>query len=102
MTPHNFNKSKKFLQQNSEEYLLKIENGEKDNYIKCLILIDKYKYKNGNLKNDYIDTLNARKDKYLKQYKYRMTGQLITQDNGSIGMSYICELAKNKNQLIYL
>jgi len=102
MSQDNFEKSKKFLQENSEEYLLKIENGERESYIKCLILIDEFKQKYGNLKNDYIYTLYARRDKYLKQYKYRMSDQLITHDNGSIGMSHICQLAKNKNQLIYL
>jgi len=102
MTQEEFNIQKGMLEENSEEYLLKIENGEKDSYIKCLMLIDEFTQKYGNLKNDYIDTLYARRDKYLKQYKYRMSDQLITRDNGSIGMSQICQLAKNKNQLIYL
>jgi asparagine synthetase B (glutamine-hydrolysing) len=77
--------NKTFLENNSEEYILKIENGEKENYIQSL------------MENNHIKA-----NQYLKQYKYRMTGQKITNDNGSIGVSFICSYAKPKDEIIYL
>ena len=85
MKQEQFNSNKDFLEKNSEEYILKIENGEKENYIRCL------------MKNN-----NENANQYLKQYKFRMTGQKVTNDNGSIGVSYICSRAKSKDEIIYL
>ena len=85
MTQEDFNTNKDYLEKNSEEYLLKIENGEKENYIKCLMENNKEKA-----------------NQYLKQYKFRMTGQKVTNDNGAIGVSYICSKAKPKGEIIYL
>jgi asparagine synthetase B (glutamine-hydrolysing) len=85
MTQEEFNSNKGFLEEFSEEYILKIENGEKENYIKCLM-------------NNNENKANI----FLKQYKYRMTGQKITNDNGAVGVSYICSKAKPKGEIIYL
>ena len=85
MSQTDFNFNKDFLEKYSEEYILKIENGEKENYIRCLMNNDEKNAKN-----------------YLKQYKYRMTGQKVTNDNGSIGVSYISSIAKQRGELIYL
>jgi asparagine synthetase B (glutamine-hydrolysing) len=85
MTQKQFNSTKDFLEKNSEEYILKIENGEKENYIRCLM-------------TDKKDKANQ----YLQQYKFRMTGQKVTNDNGSIGVSYICSNAKPNGEIIYL
>lgn len=85
MTQKEFHEQKSFLENNSEEYILKIENGEKENYIRSLMNNNK-----------------TRAEQFLKQYKYRMTGQKVTNDNGSIGVSYICSKAKPKGEIIYL
>lgn len=85
MTIDEFNSNKEFLEKFSEEYILKIENGEKENYIRSLMNNDKNKA-----------------NKFLQEYKFRMTGQKVTNDNGSIGVSYICSRAKSKGEIIYL
>ena len=85
MTQEDFYSNKEFLENFSEEYILKIENGEKENYIR-------------NLMNNNTDRANM----FLQQYKFRMTGQKVTNDNGSIGVSYICSKAKPKGEIIYL
>jgi len=85
MTQEDFNSNKDYLEKFSEEYILKIENGEKENYIKSLM--------NNNPKQA---------EQYLKQYKYRMTGQKVTNDNGAVGVSYICSKATPKGEIIYL
>jgi asparagine synthetase B (glutamine-hydrolysing) len=159
-------KSRNTLKKKSEEYLFKIENGEKENYIRKLINKNNYKKKqkeleikifgeernlsfndinnilhniyddtidniNGKLKKNYIDirkkylipkygkpkirelmklrniisSVIIKKQELnnlLKSLKYRISGQFVTDDNGSIGVSHICSIAKKKNQLIYL
>lgn len=85
MSQAEFNSNRRFLEEFSEEYILRIENGEKENYVRSL------------MRND-----TAQAERFLKQYKYRMTGQKVTNDNGSIGVSYICSKAKPKGELIYL
>ena len=85
MTQEEFNSNKVFLEEFSEEYILKIENGEKENYIRSLM-----------------DNNTNRAKQFLEQYKFRMTGQKVTNDNGSIGVSYICSKSKPKGEIIYL
>lgn len=108
MTQINFDLQKDFLINNSEEYLLKIENGEKENYIRNLIYYNQLKYfgkkycRNTDKTFCNLIDLQNRANKFLKQYKYRMTGQKITNDNGSIGVSYICSIAKPLDKIIYL
>ena len=46
-------KARQTLKEKSEEYLFKIENGEKENYIRKLILMDKFK-KNKRIRNRHI------------------------------------------------
>ena len=99
---------KKILETTSEEYLLKIENGEKENYIKTLMHHDRLKEfgekKCKNFDGSYctlIDLRNRAKH-HLNQYKYRMTGQKVTNDNGSIGVSHICSIAKPLGKIIYI
>ena len=38
----------------------------------------------------------------LKIIEFRKTGQIVTDDNGGIGCSHICSLAKQKGEKIYL
>jgi asparagine synthetase B (glutamine-hydrolysing) len=85
-----------FLKEYSEEYLFKIDNGEQDRYNKKLVELKNTTdvYRREVIKNN-LKSLE-------KTIKYRNTGQKVTSDNGSIGMSYICSLAKPKGQIIYL
>ena len=111
MSQEEFDTQKKFLEENSEEYLLKLENGERENYVRHLIKMHKSiilrdqnkdkplwyaKYSRG--VNIYLKQAKY----YLDQYKYRMTGQKVTNDNGSIGVSHICSIAKPLGKIIYL
>jgi asparagine synthetase B (glutamine-hydrolysing) len=111
MRQEDFDTQKKNLEENSEEYLLKIENGEKENYVRALIemrsseiLRDKNKDRS-NLYKKYssgAERYKAKAEHYYEKYKYRMTGQKVTNDNGAIGVSYICSIAKPKDKIIYL
>ena len=74
LTQEDFLTQHKFLKKDSEEYLLNIDIGEK-------------------LCTDIKSQLNKLK---------KISLQKVSSDNGAIGMSYICSLAKPKNQLIYL
>jgi len=80
-----FNNQMKILKEKCEKYLMKIENGEKENYIRNLIKKNK-----------------EQAQKFLDLYQFRMLGQCVSKDNGSIGMSFICSHAKKNNQIIYL
>ena len=91
-----FLKQHEYLKEKSEEYLLKIDNGEKEQYDKTLQEIE-------NCTQEATKNQLLRKAKSLKEkIQYRNTGQKITADNGAIGMSYICSLAKPNKELIYL
>ena len=76
-----------FLKKNAEEYKLNIDNGEKEKY------------------DNLINTKNYNKndaDQLLKLIEFRKNSQILTDDNGAIGCSYICSFAIKKNQKIYL
>lgn len=92
----NFLKQYNFLVNNNEPYKLKIDNGEIDKYNNKLAELKKTKdkYKAEVLKNNL--------KSLLRTIKFRQEGQDVNSDNGSIGISYICSLAKNNNELIYL
>jgi asparagine synthetase B (glutamine-hydrolysing) len=146
-----FLKSRDTLKKKSEEYLFKIENGEKELYINKLIIKDKLINERNSLiksvfgedcdTSNIIENINNILDKEknienkkknkkywsrrrklkkivninksikikenemfntLKRLKYRLCGQYVTDDNGSIGVSHICSLAKSCKKLIYL
>ena len=91
-----FLKQHEFLKKYSEEYLLKIDNGEQREYeiaAKTLSKCDN---------PAQIDELKCKINALKNKIDYRNTGQLVTGDNGSIGMSYICSSAKPAGQIIYL
>jgi asparagine synthetase B (glutamine-hydrolysing) len=82
-----FLKARDFLKKNAEEYYLNFDNGEKDKYNQLV--------KNPNYNRNTENNL-------LKLIEFRKKGQILTDDNGGIGCSYICSLAKIKEQKIYL
>ena len=111
MSQKDFDTQKKFLEENSEEYLLKIENGERENYVRYLIHYNelkssvkkhstKVKCSDGSF--SHITDIYYRLKTYFEKYKYRMTGQKVTNDNGAIGVSHICSIAKPVDKIIYL
>lgn len=88
-----------YLKKYSEEYLLNIDNGEQDQYNILINQLKNYKYR----KNTPIFkkmVINAHS--LYNTINYRNNKQLLTADNGAIGMSYICSFAKPNNKLIYL
>ena len=48
------------------------------------------------------NTLANRIPSITKTIEYRKSGQMLTNDNGAIGMSHICSKGKSEGQLIYL
>jgi asparagine synthetase B (glutamine-hydrolysing) len=91
-----FLNQRKFLKQYSEEYSLKIDNGEQRQYELATDALSKCVEQSE--RNELERKINSLKNKI----DYRNTGQKVTADNGSIGMSYICSLAKPDGQIIYL
>lgn len=82
-----FLEARNFLKKNAEEYKLNIDNGEKEKY------------------DTLINTTNYNKndaEQLLKLIEFRKNSQILSDDNGAIGCSYICSLAIKKNQKIYL
>jgi len=84
---NDFLKARTFLKNNAEEYYLNFDNDEKDKY-------------NELIKEDNYDKKKA--NDLLKLIEFRKTGQIVTDDNGAIGCSYICSLAKKQGEKIYL
>ncbi len=82
-----FLKAREYLKENAEEYYLNFDNGEKDKYNELI--------KQPGYNKNTAETL-------LKTIEFRKTGQIVTDDNGGIGCSHICSLAKSKNEKIYL
>ena len=76
-----------FIKKNCEEYKLNIDNGEIEKYLN---LISKENYNKNQAKN------------ILDVIEFRKNGQVLTDDNGAIGCSHICFLAKKQNEKIYL
>jgi hypothetical protein len=75
-----------------------IKNGETEQYVKThmeLAVADKTNI-------NYIDTLKNRLKKYSEEIHRRNTKQTIDNDNGAIGMTFICEQAINNGCKIYL
>lgn len=96
ISQEDFLKQYENLKEKSEEYLLKIDNGEKEQYDKILQELENCTEET--TKNQLLGKAKSLDEKI----QYRNTGQKITADNGAIGMSYICSLAKLNKELIYL
>lgn len=84
---NSFLEARDFLKKNCEEYKLNIDNGETEKYLSLI-------------SNKYYDQNDAKK--LFDLINFRKNGQILTDDNGAIGCSYICSLAKKKNEKIYL
>lgn len=82
-----FLEAREYLKKNAEEYKLNIDNGEKSKYFD-MVTSDSYDQNKAN--------------ELLKIMEFRESGQLLTDDNGGIGCSYICSLAIKQNEKIYL
>lgn len=87
LSRNDFLKARDYLKENAQEYTLNIDNGEKDKYDELV-----------NKRHDNLKTLES----LMKTIEFRKHGQILTDDNGAIGCSYICSLAKQKNEKIYL
>ena len=85
ITRDKFLEAREYLKKFSEEYKLNIDNGEKGKYFNLI-------------KQNKIEESK----KLLETIEFRKNGQFLTDDNGAIGCSYICSLAKNKGEKIYL
>lgn len=66
---------------------------EKSWFIKC----DEVK----TLRNRF-DTLVVQKERFIEVLEYRNNQQMLTDDNGAVGMSHICRRGRKEGQLIYL
>lgn len=99
MSREQFLEENELLKKKCEEYILKIENGERQEYIKHIIEINNLKKKSD---NNIINTKLNQAKSVLKTYKFRMREQKVTDDNGSIGLSAICKHAVKNNYKIYL
>ena len=82
-----FLSARQYLKDNAEEYELNIDNGERDKYFKLI-------------QNENYD--KAIEKSLLNVINFRKSGQILTDDNGAIGCSYIASLAKAENAKIYL
>ncbi len=91
-----FLNARQYLKNWCEEYKLNIDNGEMDYLEKA---IDDHK-KCTDLKLKKELELKIRKLKDVLEF--RKNGQLLTDDNGAIGVSYICSVARPKGDVIYL
>jgi len=122
-----FKEARTFLKQRCEEYALSIDNGELDwlddvkqehadlskklEYPLNLLSeeLGWYSDKSWFIDCDEVKRLRNHRDTLVNRMKslerkveYRKTGQLLTDDNGAIGMSHICARGKSEGQLIYL
>jgi asparagine synthetase B (glutamine-hydrolysing) len=101
ITRDEFLKENAYLKHFAEEYCLKIENGERQAYIKILKQLDYIKNQHP-INMELIKQLTNQARQQLEVYKFRMKEQFVTDDNGSIGLSFICRKAKKEGYKIYL
>lgn len=106
--------ARQFLKDRCEEYLLQIDNGEdglleavKERYAQVCSRLAELTAAPGSKAR--IEALKQRKCSIEKRMRrieatieYRRFGQKLTDDNGAIGMSFICSIARPRGQLIHL
>jgi len=112
--------SREYLKNYCEEYFLKIDNGEQDivddlqvKYVEVCNILDAlepiYRELNDPEVTDKVRVNRNEKvlmekkiARYLEVIEYRKKGQVVTDDNGAIGLGHICSCGKKEGQLIYL
>ena len=112
--------SREYLKNCSEEYHLKIDNGEQDivddlqvKYVEICNILNELESIDEEMRDlESTEKLRSKRDekmllernisKYLKLIEYRKGSQVMTDDNGAVGLGYICSLGKGKGQLVYL
>ena len=122
-----FKAAREYLNNRCEEYSLRIDNGESDWFddvkaehdmlskkleFPLKLLAEElgwYTEKSWFIDCDEVKKLRNQRDTLVNRMKsleekieYRRTGQMLTDDNGAIGMSHICANGKSEGQLIYL
>ena len=110
LSKEDFIKSREYLKKICEEYKLNIDNGELETmemyYNKRLELTNKLKNIDNPKKIALIDQEIKKLEVQIYSLKntlhFRKNDQVLTDDNGSIGMSYICNIARNNKEIIYL
>ena len=112
--------SREYLKNHCEEYALRIDNGEQDilddfqvKYIEVCDILDELEPIYRELKDPEVTDkvrvnrnekkwLEQKISQYLEVVEYRNKGQMLTNDNGAIGMGHICSSGRKEGQLIYL
>jgi asparagine synthetase B (glutamine-hydrolysing) len=120
LTQEDFLNARNDLKKYCEKYKLSIDNGEQDihddfqkEHIEVCKILEELEPRYRELNDPAITEKvrvnrneKARLEKRMARYKevieYRKHGQLLTDDNGGIGMSYICKKGRGEGQLIYL
>ncbi len=120
LTRDRFLTARDHLKKFSEEYTLRIDNGEqalidgleKQHQVVCAVLDELepiYRELNDPEVTDEVRInrnnralLEKRMARYAEVVEYRKTGQMLTDDNGAIGMSHICGVGRARGELIYI
>ena len=115
-----FLEARNHLKDCCEEYLLSIDNGEADMLRTEIARLSEVKEELDKLEPIYRELndpevtnsvrllrnekalLEKRIPRLNELVEYRKSGQILTDDNGAIGMSHICKKGKSEGQLIYL
>ena len=98
LTKEKFLSQKEFLKNNCEEYFLTIDNDEQKN-------LEIWKKKLNEFTQNGNKIMMNKANKKIKIYEKAIIlakEKKLTEDNGSIGLGYICSLARPNNQIIYL
>ena len=93
---HEFVGQSKLLETYSEPYLLRIDNGEGRNIEACERAMAASPDPSERAR------LQLKRDRLKRTLSQRFSTQKVTEDNGSVGMSYLCSLARPAGQRIYL
>ena len=120
LTRERFLNARNHLKAYCEEYTLRIDNGEQDQYDRlaveyhevCAILDELepiYRELNDPEVTDRVRInrnnkalLEKRMVRVQETIEFRRTGQMLTDDNGAIGMSHICGVGRERGELIYI
>lgn len=88
-----FLEQRDYLIDHCDEYYLTIDNGENGRFENLLNEIKHNPKKN---------IMSTQTERLFSTVNSRLNGQLLTNDNGAIGVSHICRLARENGRLVYL